>query len=197
MKRIYLFFIASLFLVFTGCDAEDDNVVNEELPASTIAGLNTFGCLINGQVYVPEQESFCLDCEDAPKLQLTYGEVFEEYRFSLGTFNDTDGDVSIALELFNGNEPLTEGLYSLSQTILETNETPVANATCSINKKINGEKIESEFYSNENIGGVLEIIKIDEEKKFISGTFYFSALDGNGQFVNITDGRFDVTYNSF
>ena len=197
MKKIFLFLIASLFFVFTGCDSDDDDVVDEELPASTIAGFNTFGCLINEQVYVPKKGSFCLDCADAPKLQLTYGQVFDEYRFSLGTFNDTDGDVSIMLELFNGAEPLTEGLYSLSQTTLETNDMPIANATCRINKKISGEKIESEFYSNESIGGVLEIIKIDEEKKFVSGTFYFSAVDDNGQFVNITDGRFDVTYKSF
>ncbi|WP_423998148.1 hypothetical protein [Maribacter sp. IgM3_T14_3] len=47
MKKIYLFLIASLFLVFTGCDLDDDDGVDEELPAITTAGLNTFGCLIN------------------------------------------------------------------------------------------------------------------------------------------------------
>lgn len=197
MKRTWMFLFLSLFLVFTACDLDDDDGVDEELPAITTAGLNTFGCLINGQVYVPKKGSFCLDCANTPKLQLTYGEIFEGYRFALGTHNDIDGYVSMVLELYNGLEPLTEGKYSLSQTILESNDIPISNASCWIRKKISGEKIESEFYSNENIGGVLEIIKIDEEKKFISGTFYFSAVDGNGQLVNITDGRFDVTYKSF
>ncbi|APQ18067.1 hypothetical protein [Maribacter hydrothermalis] len=197
MKSIWLLLIATLFFVFIGCDLDDDDGVDEELPAITTAGLNTFGCLINGQVYVPKKGSFCLDCANTPKLQLTYGEIFEGYRFALGTHNDIDGDVAMTLELFNGVAPLTEGLYSLSQTILEGNDIPISNASCWIRKKISGQKIESEFYSNENIGGVLEIIKIDEENKYISGTFYFSAVDGNGQFVTITDGRFDVTYKSF
>ncbi|MEO9659941.1 hypothetical protein [Maribacter dokdonensis] len=197
MKRNWFYLLAMCFLVFTACNSDDDVTVMDELPAISTAGLNTFGCLIDGQVFMAKKEEFCTDCDYETELNLTYEKTSDGYRFALATSNKVDGEISMQLEVYSDEDFLNEGKYSLSETTLENNDTPLSNAKCVIDKKIKGVALDSEFYTNKSIGGVLEIIRIDQESKFISGTFYFSALDDNGQFVNVSDGRFDVTYNNY
>lgn len=56
----------------------------------------------------------------------------------------------------------------------------------------------SKYYktSSNNIG-VFNITKIDTNSKILSGTFTFKAINESdpNNVINITDGRFDVTYN--
>jgi len=197
MNRNWFYLLAMCFLVFTACNSDDDVTVMDELPAISTAGLNTFGCLIDGQVFVVRKEEFCTDCDYETELNLTYEKTSDGYRFALASSNKVDGEISMQLEVYSDEDFLNEGKYSLSETTLESNDTPLSNAKCVIDKKIKGVALDSEFYTNKSIGGVLEIIRIDQESKFISGTFYFSALDDIGQFVNVSDGRFDVTYNNY
>ena len=42
--------------------------------------------------------------------------------------------------------------------------------------------------------GRLKIIKFDQLSRIISGTFSFIVTDENGTKVNVTEGRFDVSY---
>lgn len=42
--------------------------------------------------------------------------------------------------------------------------------------------------------GILTVKKLDTINQIISGTFWFTAVNSNGDTVKITDGRFDVYY---
>lgn len=183
---------------FLSCDLDDDDGVNSELPEITSVGANTFGCKINDQIYLPKKGSFCLDCANTPKLNFKYGYVFEEgYRLSIFTFNDINGTISISIDLFNGETPFSVGQYEISESYLDLKDILFPNASCRIDKEISGEIINSDFYTNTEITGFLYISKIDSDKKFVSGTFYFEATNGIGKNIEVTDGRFDITYEDF
>lgn len=52
MKQIHLLLFLMLSLLFQACDYEDETIDPTVMPAATHEGRNTFGCLINGWVYV-------------------------------------------------------------------------------------------------------------------------------------------------
>ena len=47
--------------------------------------------------------------------------------------------------------------------------------------------------NNENIGELI-ITRIDTASRTVSGTFWFDAVDNNGETVEVRNGRFDVFY---
>jgi len=197
MRDKYFRIIVGIILAMTlnSCDVDDDDGVNSELPEISSIGANTLGCKINEQIFLPRKGSICLDCANTPKLNLKYGYVFEEgYRLSIFTFNDIDGNVSISIDLFNGEIPFTPGEYPISEYYIESKDILVHNGITRISKMVSGENINSDFYTNSEVSGKLEIIEIDEDEEFISGTFEFEAKDARGKIVKITDGRFDIKY---
>ena len=50
------------------------------------------------------------------------------------------------------------------------------------------------FSTNEEYKGQLLILALDETRRIISGTFSFTAINDQGETVEITDGRFDMRY---
>ncbi|WP_372758101.1 hypothetical protein [Mariniflexile sp.] len=54
MKNLLLLFV--LFLTLSCCKNDDDNTTNpiDQLPAATQTGEQTFGCLINGEAFLPD-----------------------------------------------------------------------------------------------------------------------------------------------
>lgn len=55
-------------------------------------------------------------------------------------------------------------------------------------------KGESYYYTNDSLGGILEITKLDSINFILSGKFKFKAIDLNNNVVKIDSGRFDVKY---
>ena len=50
------------------------------------------------------------------------------------------------------------------------------------------------YYTNAINSGELNITKLDESKKIISGTFWFDAVNKTGEKVEVREGRFDLKY---
>jgi len=200
MRSKYFRIIIGIFLAMTlnSCDVDDDDGVNSELPEITSIGANTFGCKINEQIFLPRKGSLCFDCANTPKLNLTYGYRYGEgHRLSIYTYNDIDGDVSIKINMFNGEIPFTIGEYSISEYYIDSKDILVHNGITRISKLVSGENINSDFYTDTEVSGVLKILEINEDEEFIAGTFEFEAIDAEGKIVKVTEGRFDIKYKGF
>ncbi|WP_241480034.1 DUF6252 family protein, partial [Kordia jejudonensis] len=50
------------------------------------------------------------------------------------------------------------------------------------------------FYTTSSVSGELTITYIDLSNSIISGTFWFDAVNADGEIVEIRDGRFDYQY---
>ncbi|CAM4322340.1 DUF6252 family protein [Gillisia hiemivivida] len=193
MKNLYLkiLFVSLLFSII-GCNVDDDDGTNSVLPEITSEGAQTFGCKINGQIFVPRNGRSCIDCSPTTKLRLSYSRKGDDqYKLSITANNNINGDVSISLDLYL-DEPLEERLYELSESYIISIDKELPNASSCIYREINGEEFNSCFVTNSDITGTLEIIEINESEKFISGIFDFKGVNQQGQVVDITSGRFDV-----
>ena len=179
MKRL----VFILLLVFAGiccsCRNDDDSDLTpiEQLPAQTTVGVNTAGCLVNGVVLLPSGRA------NETKLRCQYARRNGEYVFILGIIN-RDQQYSRSVILRTENFQLDEGK---SYKFLEK---PIQIwAEHSIESGL------INYYDTDmDHSGILSITRLDEEQRIISGTFSFTAVNDQGETVEVTDGRFDMRY---
>lgn len=178
MKKIKQQLLVCLVVVFTivSCKSDDDAPPANPLtalPLPTQIGAQTFGCLLDGQPFVPGNGPNPLDC--------VYQFVDGGFYFGLQA-NRTVGDNRILLGLGTNNLEIFENQrYPLMQ-----NESDSAYAVYSFNS------LSSET-NNINKGEFI-ITKLDFDNNIVSGTFWYDIEDYSGVVHQIRAGRFDVRF---
>ncbi len=151
-------------------------VTEEQLPPITTTGTGTFGCKVNGKVWVAKSNTswpnlYCsFDKNDSNCIgvngyiknnNLDFLQVNFRWHYSPNSSNFTLG-------YGNANSPKA-GYFD-------------------IDKNIFGE-------TDSLRGGEVTILRFDSIKQIISGTFYFDCINQEtGETLKITDGRFDGYY---
>ncbi|WP_435138437.1 hypothetical protein [Formosa sp. A9] len=178
MKHYILYLLLGLSLA--GCCNDDDQPENpkEQLPPATQTGEQTFGCLINGEPFVPP-----IFGRNAPK-------AF--YQF-------VDGAYTLNISGSNGGgstlQSISIGAIDTPFIIEETTYALYEESEGKYYGKYNiGGGITYSGTSSEELPGTLTITNFDPKNFIISGTFEFTVLDDDGNEINITDGRFDMNY---
>ena len=176
MKKIVLqiFLVISLF----ACKNDDDNANKNplsQLPPKTQTGENTFGCLLDGEPFIPGGRINPLDC--------FYQFLDGEYYFSVqGSNRDRDG-INRRISIGTENLQLSEGT---TYPLLEQED-----------GKANGTFFYGTFNSDTSINntGELTITRLDTENQIISGTFWFDVIHPyTNEIAKIREGRFDMQY---
>lgn len=164
--------LISVFLLLTTC--KKNNTPSTSLPPATQTGDNTFGCKVNGEVWVPYYPC------------VSFGNPCQEMQVSVINYVDSDGyklNVGIGVGRKEGEK---ESFFNIGFP---------ANKVGNI---YDSARIE---YLNDNSlipfgvihykPGVFEITKLDTINKIISGVFNLNLYNGSGDSIIVTDGRFD------
>ena len=182
MKAILSPLLFLLLLLTFSCSKEEDcdNPV-DCLPPVTQIGANTAGCLVNGEVFLPAGESL----NRGSVLHSQYLFYEGKYIFSI-TITDRNGKHNQLVQVgATGVELIENKTYEITME---------SDSTFSGIYTIGGGLIDG-FTTNNETAGELKIIHIDENLRIISGTFWFDAINNEGEIVQIREGRFDVRYN--
>lgn len=178
MKTKRLLIFASL--IFVVCSASQCKKKTEEpqLPPITTTGAMTFGCKINGKVFVPQ------DGRGKPGLFCQY--------VNLG--NGEGGGWYLNIPAIDWKPNPTEGVSITTDSLLLQEgttyrfENSKGTAQAFYAKSIEYTKID-------NDSGELTILKFDQTNRILAGTFFFTGTNAStGQTVEVTDGRFDIRY---
>jgi len=182
MKRFLL--LLTIVIVFISCNDSDDNVAIvippvSQLPAETQIGANTFGCLIDGQVFLPGYSSNSYQC--------FYQLIDGGYLFNVNA-NNKKVSILTSIALGTMNLQISQGqTYNLSE-------------------KIDGNAFGSYFIGDDNTGiinifetskingGQLRITKLDFTLNIVSGTFWYDIKDNQNVVHQIREGRFDMQF---
>lgn len=168
MKRSTIFFIIIFLLSISSC-------TKDKLPKATESGKNTFGCKIDGNVFLPSEEgSSWVGARPIIVSNSRFdGFVLRARKFSTST--STPVNVVIALPYL-----ITTGTYTLAT---------FGYGEYKLDYAPNGPI----YRTNQTYTGTVTITRCDTVNRIYSGTFSFKALDENTtKIVNVTDGRFDV-----
>ena len=180
MKNLLLLLLTTFAI--SCCNKGDDDQPKtelEKLPPATQTGANTFGCLLDGEVFKPGLTNNSYNC--------FYQLVDGEYYFAV-TANNTKNNVLKAISV--GTEKLS---ISQGQTLtLLERAYGNANGRYFIGSNITG-IVENYYTSTENTGE-LKITKLDFTNNIVSGTFWFDVKDNKGVIHQIRNGRFDMQF---
>lgn len=170
---LLLFALGFMLLSSMKCKKDNQNPSKEQLPAITQTGANTFGFLLNGEVWLPK--GGLLD----QKLDLSYDPSYNGGALSI-IANRLLGEKDKSFLSFGGTNVTQAGHYEFS----------------SEKKSVyyyDNKKTDCEYhYSTTIITGSLTITKLDLINKFISGTFEFKLEKNGCPTINATQGRFDL-----
>ncbi len=166
-----------IILMLIICHGCEDDPIPESLPENSENGANTFGCLINEEIYIPDiRRMVCCEGQAVPMIvqfnEIPNG-VFDVSTIRVVDDNDNvnDAEVSFLIDSID-----LEGEYKINWGTV---------------------KFENVYYRvDSTMKSLVTFLKIDIEDKIISGTFEFSAYDWDNpsDTVEITDGRFDLKY---
>src|SRR5690606_11295858 len=151
------------------CKKDNQQLNNDQLPAVTQNGANTFGFLLNGEVWLPKTPLLM------ERLDLTYDPNYKE------------GSLGIIANRYLSEE--SEMRISIGLTGVNNTGTYYFNNNGII---YDDSKSNCYYYENRIVSGSITITKIDLTNKFISGTFEFKLEKDGCPTINATQGRFDL-----
>jgi len=158
-----------LLATFAACNKDDDE---PQLPPATQTGQNTFGCLVNGEVWVAKGK-FPIN-----SISPFYnGDAFSLQANRVIPSENIDESIGINV---------TQGLNSIGTYIL--NDSNDGHAL------YNDIKDSCPLETDASNTGELTITHLDTDKRIIAGRFAFCITDPTCGTVNITNGRFDIRY---
>ncbi len=173
-KTLCLWLLACSLLLTTGMKCKKDIFDfnnNNKLPAVTQEGKNTFGFLLNGEVWLPKGGIF------SSILDLSYDPNYNGGALSISAkrISSDNNQKYLAIGGININKP---GTYNF--------ETPFKNVSYSD---------DTCYYTDgAKISGSITITKLDlTGNGIISGTFNFKLEKEGCPIINATEGRFDMT----
>ena len=182
MKSFYFIMLLAFTGVCCSCQKDDDSDLPpiEQLPPQTTVGANTAGCLVNGEVLIPKGNA------NESTLRCQYAKRGDEYTFGIFINENSNPTKSVRI------------LYNKKKEPLPINK-PILLTIPNIDESSWGDYlieagVLDRFSTNGQTNGELLILALDEAKRIISGTFKFTAINDQGETVEITDGRFDMRY---
>ncbi len=188
MKKAFLFL---LFPLLISCVIDNNDGTTSGLPSITQEGKNTFGCIINGQNFIPKKKQGSIfDASETLTARYYYENYYtaEGYTLYISAYNDfTRKGISISLS--QGIEQLQE---NMTYSFQEYGPNRIDGRFTFINDP-NTQDYQGEYYTKAN-SGELNIIKLDTVNMILSGTFWFDGIDYYGNLSKIRDGRFDLKY---
>jgi hypothetical protein len=175
-QRLFLFLILPL-LSWTACDKNifKPRAEDHVLPPITMTGEGTFGCKINGEVFLPTPKPFD-------------SHLSVEYHAASNTFyvnarESVDNSYNRTFNLYV-NEVVGQGIYLFDNVKYRDHSEP-----CIPTRGLDKDDL---FLEDVN---QIEILYFDAEERIISGTFQFTLINEECQdTIRITEGRFDLPW---
>ena len=195
MKKNVYYLLFILFF-FNGSKCIKSNLsAPSVLPPITQEGKNTFGCLVNGKVWVPFFPCYGTGINSVEALSCNIGPLFSDSSlpifFSVDAGNYTPD--SLSYFSFHQNGTLSDHIYGPGNIIDSI-----------LIRYVGGKGVYYNYYypyPGASAPRYFQVTKLDTINKIISGVFAFTLyaqVSGNGQglldSVIVSEGRFDLAF---
>ncbi|MDP1764807.1 MAG: hypothetical protein Q8L07_13070 [Sediminibacterium sp.] len=183
--KSFLIIAASFVLLSSSCRKNKPVNPVDQLPPETQTGTNTFGCLVNGQVFKPGGASL-----SGGSLQCNYQLLPNNgyYFVLIGRYRNNNNGSGSSVGLYTDSLNLIEGAKFNLKTRIN------GNPSASYSFYTSAISLQSYETDGNLYKGELWIKKLDTVNQIVSGTFWFDAVNTNGQKTKIREGRFDMRY---
>ncbi|TAE42968.1 MAG: hypothetical protein EAZ51_05485, partial [Sphingobacteriales bacterium] len=166
-----LLLLFSLLMLSASCKKEKAKNPIDDLPPATQTGANTFGCLINGEIW-------------KPKAGLLSRVLYYDYE----RYNNEDFLRISAIRVISdvNKMKLTIGIVGINKN----GKYSVTDGNYNVN--YSDTKSGCDYYDDKDLSGTLIITRYDLQAGIISGTFNFKLEKTGCPTIIATEGRFDL-----
>lgn len=156
-----------------------DQAPADQLPPATQTGAGTFGCLLNGQAWIPNGNS------GVPNFNLTYDPGYRGGALQVRVYRYV-GDKKDVLQgmVFGASHVTQEGTYDF--VLKGDNGANYIDNSTSSDCNYYGEPPALTYRT-----GKLTVTRLDLQKGIVSGTFAFTLYQPGCDTVRVTQGHFD------
>ena len=187
MLRKALLYLALTTLTQCSKCKQDDPAPLAQLPPATQTGANTFGCLVNGQPYMPKGNT------GTSNFSVTYDPTFRGGTLNISSYRIKDGRTTfITVESI---QLTSSGIYSFTRP----------NGNCiALYSDVSNDPMQFPppsicgiIPSDQDVAhrsGQLKLTRFDTQARIVSGTFDFKLLQAGCDTLKITQGRFDARF---
>lgn len=193
LKSIFKYRLGYFLLLFILIISCKKSAPSQALPPITESGQNTFGCNVNGKVWIPYWRCFDLVAgasELTYNIQPIYSTSSLPIFISVNAGNSTDGQSGFIIQQNFSKSDHIYGPGNIIDSVIIHFE--VGSGTTYTNYQIN---------PGQNTPRFFEISKLDTLNKIVSGTFAFTLYATVGtntlDSVVITGGRFDLQFGNY
>jgi len=170
--RVYVLFAILVMACLVSCTigaVEPDTEKESALPPITQTGERTFGCLVNGEVWVT-------------KNSIKANAVYQFGVLQIGaSIDELERDQSLGLRI--DSSIISESVFMIDSTVGQ-------NANAAFNNSTDG----CDYDYNDTVDGMIYISKFTLNRpKIVSGTFEFTTVTNNCDTIKVTEGRFDLS----
>jgi hypothetical protein len=179
----FLLLLFALF-AFAQCKKEHKTPL-EQLPPETQTGANTFGCLVNGEVFKPGGAQLSGGSLTAIYQYIQTGTP-NGYVFAVSGTNLKENCFYKQIGFGFDSVSMRTGIYFLEKRLNGRGSGEYQEFRCNQSPNL--------YSTNGLLRGELNLKKFDIINQIASGTFWFKAINSAGDTVSVTEGRFDVRY---
>lgn len=157
----------------------------DQLPPATQTGAGTFGCLVNGQPYLPSGGGLF----NNPNLLVTYDPAYNGGNLAITAYRVL-GSTTLKQYIGVGGDGISQtGTYTLA-TYIARPTGPLQTPYFSDGSKA---KPCNEYLNNPGTSatGQLIISRLDKQAHIVSGSFSFTLTQPGCDTIRVTAGRFD------
>jgi len=175
MKKLFFILFPILILLTVQCKK---STPEDQLPPITTTGANTFGCKVNGNVWLPGHATWSISWDGPKENKLVVDENIQNYGMNgtqiFANYFQSNATTALDLDLRGINNT---GTYHLEYYRIAYFDMNTA-------------------YGPFDTFAIVNISRCDTIQKIVSGTFSFIGYTDSTRTksVTITDGRFDVHY---
>ncbi|NOQ71614.1 MAG: hypothetical protein GQ574_06420 [Crocinitomix sp.] len=183
----YFYFVLFLLAGLTACKKPpvEPEPTEPVMPPLTHQGLNTFGCYVDGELFVAGGAETHWDL---PPILGSFNEGTKKLIIRASSYSNVEDDVS---EHIDFRAYLTDNTANYNYTFNEEDGSDGYT-------NLWGDRCDYYFRTISDFDhGQLAITYLDEEENIIAGTFYMNLVNENCEndtLMKITDGRFDFHY---
>ncbi|UZR99605.1 hypothetical protein [Chondrinema litorale] len=186
MKKINLLFLLFCLTNLNSCFLLLDDL--PELPEETKSGLDTFGMLLNDEVWEPSVPGILVPTSD------TKGVIYNSDSKSMRFFAKNNSKENHEIIEFFIQDVNEEGVYEIKIKNSIVDEPSCTDSTRYNPNTNNSYDCEEAYKLLSNQSGIVNINFLDTINKIVAGTFEGELFNKNGQKISITEGRFDFEY---
>ncbi len=174
MKRKLLLYALLLAALLGLSQCKNDPAPADQLPPATQTGANTFGCLVNGQVWTPKGS------DGTANYSIYYDPSYGKGVLNIDTYRYATSEAASKQLITIYSDSLKQpGVYSLTKK---------EHQEAYFKDRATGCEFMGGIYYRR---GILTITRLDAQAGIVSGTFWFTLYKPGCDSIKVTQGRFD------